>query len=388
VVYGLRVTGCRLRVTGYGLQYIKSVDYYSVVSFHFMYQTIIRPFLFLFPPEKVHGFVACCLRLLFAVPLMAAIVRKLYTFRHPSLEREVFGIRFPNPVGIAAGFDKEARLYNLLGNFGFGHVEIGTVTPLPQAGNPRPRLFRLPKDHALINRMGFNNHGVRAIVKNLLNDRPSVIIGGNIGKNTLTPNEDAIADYCICFEDMFDHVDYFVVNVSCPNIAGLSKLQDKDELLALLHAIQAVNQAKPRPKPVLLKISPDLTDKQLDEVIEIVEDTSISGLIATNTSARREGLTTSIEKIDAIGSGGLSGKPLQRKSTRTISYLFEKSGGKIPIVAVGGIFTADDAIEKLRAGATLVQVYTGFVYEGPGIARRINKKIAGAVSSTHQSDVA
>jgi dihydroorotate dehydrogenase len=353
-----------------------------------MYRSIIRPLLFMFPPEKVHVFVACCLRVFFAVPGMTILFRKIYAVHHPSLERQLFGIRFPNPVGIAAGFDKEARLYNLLGNFGFGHVEIGTVTPLPQAGNPRPRLFRLPKDRALINRMGFNNHGVKAVVRNLTNDRPSVIIGGNIGKNTLTPNEEAIADYCKCFEDMFDHVDYFVVNVSCPNIAGLSKLQDKDELLSLLHAIQAVNQAKTRPKAVLLKISPDLTDNQLDEVIEIVEATNLSGVIATNTSARREELTTAKEEIDAIGSGGLSGKPLQRKSTRTISYLFERSKGKIPIVAVGGIFTADDALEKLRAGASLVQVYTGFVYEGPAIAKRINKKIAASVISTHQSEVA
>lgn len=321
---------------------------------------------------------AVLLRLLFAIPGMSSLFRSIYCIRHPSLERELFGLHFPNPVGIAAGFDKEAKLYSQLGHFGFGHIEIGTVTPLGQPGNPKPRLFRLPEDKALINRMGFNNQGLQAVISNLGNKKRTTIIGGNIGKNTLTPNESATQDYCRCFEALFDYVDYFVVNVSCPNIADLSRLQNRDELLSLLLALQAINRSKPCSKPVLLKISPDLTEEQLDEVIEISGLTGLSGLIATNTSSRRDGLTTGQAEVEAIGNGGLSGKPLQQKSLRAISYLHRKSGGKIPVIAAGGIFTASDAMEALRAGASLVQVYTGFVYEGPAIARRINKSIVKA----------
>ncbi len=340
-----------------------------------MYKIVIRRILFLFSPEKVHHFAASFLRITLAIPFVAALVRKRYLIRHPVLERTVFGLRFPNPVGVAAGFDKEAKLYNALSHFGFGHIEIGTVTPLGQPGNPKPRLFRVPKDKALINRMGFNNHGVQVVVERIEKNKPGVIIGGNIGKNTATPNEKAIDDYGACFNALFNHVDYFVINVSCPNIEGLSRLQDKDELLALLKAIQLLNQAKDNPKPILLKISPDLSEEQLDEVIDIVRTTQLDGIIATNTTSRRDKLLTPLEQIEPLGKGGLSGKPLWHKSVRTVSYLHKKTTGDIPIIAVGGIFTADDAMEMLHAGAALVQVYTGFVYEGPAIAKRINKRL-------------
>jgi len=340
-----------------------------------MYKHLIRPLLFLFDPEKIHHFVSFMLRLACSIPGIPWLLKRIYMVNDPRLEREVFGIRFPNPVGIAAGFDKEAKLYNQLACFGFSHVEVGTVTPKGQAGNPKPRLFRLPADQALINRMGFNNAGLEVFAENFRRNKPRLIIGGNIGKNTLTPNEQAIDDYCRCFNDLFELVDYFVVNVSCPNIANLAKLQDKDELLALLNAVQQINNSKPKRKPVLLKIAPDLNQNQLDEVIEIVFETGIDGLIATNTSTLRENLTTPSTEVEEKGNGGLSGKPLRDKSTMVISYLHKKSEGKIPIIGVGGIMEPEDALEKLRAGASLVQVYTGFVYSGPAIARRINKAI-------------
>ncbi len=344
-----------------------------------MYQRLIRPLFFLFDPESIHHFVGFMLRLVCNIPGVSWLLKKRYVVEHPSLEREVFGIRFPNPVGIAAGFDKEARLYNQLACFGFSHVEVGTVTPKGQPGNPKPRLFRLPADQALINRMGFNNAGVEVFAKNLRKNKPSLIIGGNIGKNTLTPNEMATDDYCCCFRELFDLVDYFVVNVSCPNIANLTKLQDKDELLALLSAVQQINNSKPKRKPVLLKIAPDLNQLQLDEVIDIVQETSIDGIIATNTSTLRENLRTSSTKVKTIGNGGLSGKPLRDTSTRVIEYLHTRSEGKIPIIGVGGIMDAEDALDKIKAGASLVQVYTGFVFSGPAIARRINKRLIGAL---------
>ncbi len=340
-----------------------------------MYKILVRPILFLFPPESVHKWVAVILSMAFRIPGMSSLMKRIYLLEHPKLERNVFGLRFSNPVGMAAGFDKEASLYNHLSNFGFSHVEIGTVTPLGQPGNPKPRLFRLPADKALINRMGFNNHGVKDMVEKLRKNKAKIIIGGNIGKNTLTTNEHAVDDYCHCFRELFDHVDYFVVNVSCPNIAGLTKLQDKDELIALLQAIQKINAANPSQKPVLLKIAPDLNDKQLDEVMEVVRATNLSGIIATNTTTQRHQLSTKKETVQEIGHGGLSGKPLQQQSTKTIAYLHKQSNGQIPIIAVGGIFTGADALEKLNAGASLVQVYTGFIYEGPSIVNHINKAI-------------
>lgn len=340
-----------------------------------MYQTIVRPFLFLFPPEFVHRLVTRFLLFFHAIPGFALLLKKIYCIENKMLERELFGLHFPNPVGVAAGFDKEGKLYNPLSNFGFGFVEIGTVTPLAQKGNPKPRLFRLPKDQALINRMGFNNNGVENFVRNIKRTKPNVILGGNIGKNTLTPNEDAISDYCFCFHALYDYVDYFVVNISCPNIENLGKLQDKDKMLELFQAIQSINKTKPRKKPVLIKISPDLNHSQLDDVIEIVEKTHLDGIIATNTTTRREHLISDQKTIIKSGKGGLSGKPLRDPSTKCIEYLYKRSQGKIPIIGVGGIFTAEDALEKLKAGASLVQVYTGFVYQGPAIAKKINRAI-------------
>lgn len=303
------------------------------------------------------------------------MTKQLFCFKNEKLERQLFGLRFPNPVGVAAGFDKKAKLYNALSNFGFGHVEIGTVTPLGQKGNPKPRLFRLPNDKALINRMGFNNQGVESFVRNIRKNNPRVIIGGNIGKNTLTPNEEAINDYCHCFGALYDYVDYFVVNISCPNIQNLGKLQDKDHMLELFTAIQEVNNSKPKKRPVLIKISPDLNNAQLDDVIDIVEETGLDGIIATNTTTQRTHLSYSKERIQKTGNGGLSGKPLRERSTKCIEYIHKRSKGKIPIIGVGGIFSADDALEKLQAGASLVQVYTGFIYQGPSIAKKINQAL-------------
>ncbi len=340
-----------------------------------MYKTLLRPILFKFSPETIHHLVVKGLKLLFMIPGKAWFVRKLTTIKNPVLEREVFGLKFRNPVGIAAGFDKQAEMYNELANLGFGFIEVGTITPKGQAGNPKPRLFRLPKDKALLNRMGFNNDGVEAAIKNLEKRKTKIIIGGNIGKNTATPNDNAIEDYLYCFEELFDYVDYFVVNVSCPNITNLHELQDQESLTMILNKIQKINFQKSKPKPVLLKVSPDLNEKQLDEVIEIVATTKIDGVVATNTSVARNGLTTDKQKIEEIANGGLSGLPIKNRSTKVIRYLAEKSGKAFPIIGVGGIFTPEDAIEKLDAGADLVQVYTGFIYEGPMIARRINKAL-------------
>ena len=340
-----------------------------------MYKSVIRPLLFLFPPETVHHWVVSGLHTAFRIPGIKKLIRNIYRIEDPALETELFGLKFPNKVGMAAGFDKQANIYNHLAAFGFGHIEIGTVNPLAQPGNSKPRLFRLKKDQALINRMGFNNPGVEAFVRNLKRIRPEVIIGGNIGKNTLTPNEKAIDDYLVCFEQLFDLVDYFVINVSCPNIEGLSKLQDKDELIRIIEKISEANNAKPSQKPVLLKIAPDLNDGQLDDVLFVVNHTGIDGIVATNTTTSRDKLTTDNDEIEKIGKGGLSGKPLRDKSTETIRYLVQKSGGKIPVIGVGGIMTPEDAIEKIKAGASLVQVYTGFIYEGPSLPKRINKEL-------------
>lgn len=304
--------------------------------------------------------------------------RKFCATRNPELEREVFGIRFPNPVGLGAGFDKDARLYEELGDFGFGFVEIGTLTPKPQAGNPKKRLFRLKEDAALINRMGFNNGGVHDAARRLGKKR-NLIVGGNIGKNKTTPNDQAVNDYLVCLEALYDHVDYFVVNVSSPNTPGLRELQDKEPLTALLTTLQERNrelaeEKNPgKPKPLLLKIAPDLTDEQLLEIIDIVRVTATDGVIATNTTISREGLKSGRELVNE--QGGLSGKPLKDRSTEVIRFLHRNSNGAFPIIGVGGIHSPEDAIEKLQAGASLVQVWTGFVYEGPGLVRRINKAL-------------
>ncbi len=341
-----------------------------------MYKLLIRPLLFLFNPEKIHHFSFSLLKFAFRLPLGALLLRRLYQYRHPALEQQLFGLRFPNPIGLAAGFDKNADLVDELACLGFGFIEIGTLTPRAQPGNPQPRLFRLPTDQGIINRMGFNNEGVEAAVRRLRAKKTDILIGGNIGKNKDTPNEEALRDYESCFETLFEVVDYFVVNVSSPNTPGLRDLQEKEPLTALLQHLQSLNLAKLKSKPILLKIAPDLSNTQLDEIVEIVEQVGIAGLIATNTTISREGLHTDSKSIEAIGAGGLSGRPLRQRSTEVIRYLHQKSNGKIPIIAVGGIFSADDALEKLQAGASLVQVYTGFVYEGPALCKKINRKIA------------
>ncbi|SDL57392.1 quinone-dependent dihydroorotate dehydrogenase [Siphonobacter aquaeclarae] len=336
-----------------------------------MYQALIRPILFRFDPESVHHFTFNFLKISLKLPFARSITRHFFSVSHPSLEREVFGLRFPNPVGLAAGFDKNAELVDELACLGFGFIEIGTVTPRPQPGNEQPRLFRLPADKGLINRMGFNNKGAGPAAARLRQRKSGVLIGGNIGKNKVTPNENAADDYLACFHDLKDTVDYFVVNVSSPNTPNLRALQEKEPLTQLLLRLQQENLRQAAPKPILLKIAPDLTDSQLDDIVDIVRETGIAGVIATNTTISRENLHTPKSRIDAIGAGGLSGKPVTSRSTEVIRYLHQKSGGAFPIIGVGGIHSPEDALEKLKAGASLIQVYTGFIYEGPAQARRI-----------------
>ncbi len=340
-----------------------------------MYKTLIRPFLFSKPAEEAHYFTFNLVKNLFKIPGFRWISSKLYNSKNQLLEVNLFGLNFKNPVGLAAGFDKDAKLFDELSTYGFGFIEIGTLTPVGQEGNPKPRLFRLPDDSSLINRMGFNNEGVEAAVERLKKKKSSVIIGGNIGKNKVTPNDQALHDYEKCFDALFEHVDYFVVNVSSPNTPNLRELQEKEPLKELLNAVQARNLSKEKPKPLLLKIAPDLNESQLDDIVEIVGETGIDGVIATNTTISRDGLKTKKEHIEEIGAGGLSGKAVTARSTEVIRYLSTKSEGSFPIIGVGGIYTAQDAIEKLEAGASLVQVYTGFIYEGPGMVKRINRGI-------------
>jgi dihydroorotate dehydrogenase len=340
-----------------------------------MYKQIIRPILFRFDPETIHNFTFHCLRLGEKIPGLKNLVRAYFHTKNPKLEREVFGLKFPNPVGLAAGLDKNAEAFDMLGCLGFGFVEIGTLTPVGQPGNPKPRAFRLKKDKALINRMGFNNYGVDMAVGHLQKKKTKIIIGGNIGKNKATPNEQAIDDYVKAFKALYPYVDYFAVNISSPNTPNLRELQDKEPLRNLLVTLQEVNTRTEKPKPILLKIAPDLTNEQLDDIVEIVESTQTNGIIATNTTIGRNGLSYPESFIEAIGSGGLSGKPLKDKSTQVIKYIVDKTNGKIPVIGVGGIMDASDAIEKLNAGACLIQLYTGFIYEGPSLIKRINKKI-------------
>jgi dihydroorotate dehydrogenase len=340
-----------------------------------MYKALIKPFFFLFSPEKAHYLAMDLLSLACKMPGGKWLMSTLFCYERPSLEKEVFGIKFPNPVGLAAGFDKDARWIDSLDALGFGFIEIGTLTPKAQGGNPKPRLFRLPEDESLVNRMGFNNQGVDAAVARLRQRKSRVIVGGNIGKNKVTPNEKAVDDYAINFLKLFDVVDYFVVNVSSPNTPNLRALQEKEPLKELLSSLQTMNLAKSAPKPILLKIAPDLTNSQLDDVVEIVTETGIAGIIATNTTISRDGLLTDKPQVEAIGAGGLSGKVLRARSTEVIRYLHEKTGGSIPIVGVGGISSAADAKEKLDAGASLVQVYSGFIYEGPSIVKNILKQL-------------
>ena len=341
-----------------------------------MYKIFIRPLLFLFDPEAVHYFSFSVIKFLSKLGF-GAIIRRVYTLEDPALEREVFGLKFKNPVGLAAGFDKNALLYNELSDFGFGFIEIGTLTPKPQDGNPKKRLFRLKKDQAIINRMGFNNAGVASAVK-ALKKQHNVLIGGNIGKNKITPNDQATEDYIICTQALWPHVDYFVVNVSSPNTPGLRELQEKAPLTALLKALKAENAVlatkyAQKPKPFLLKIAPDLTEHQLLDIIAIIQETQIDGVIATNTTISREGLLS--EELLVHETGGLSGVPVRKRSTEVIRFLSEKSNKAFPIVGVGGIHSAEDALEKIEAGATLIQLWTGFVYEGPALVKKINKAI-------------
>ncbi len=315
------------------------------------------------------------LRFVLKIPGVNLLWRKYFVFEDKRLERNLFGLTFKNPVGLAAGFDKNASMYNDLAQCGFGFIEIGTVTPLAQPGNDKPRLFRLKKDKAIINRMGFNNDGVDAAVLNLKKRRTNVIIGGNIGKNKITENEHAVDDYVKAFEGLHAHVDYFVVNVSSPNTPNLRALQEKEPLMALLSELKRRNLEKAIQRPILLKIAPDLTTEQLDDIIDIVLETEIDGVIATNTTINRDGLNATQETLAQIGAGGLSGKPLTKQSTEVIRYLHVHSQGRFPIIGVGGIHSPEDAIEKLEAGASLVQLYTGFIYEGPGLIKRINKAL-------------
>ena len=346
-----------------------------------MYKLIIRPVLFLFDPEKVHYFTFSVIKFLHKIPFVPGIIRNRFQTNDKRLERTVFGITFKNPVGLAAGFDKNAVIYNELANFGFGFIEIGTVTPKGQVGNPKQRLFRLKDDQGIINRMGFNNDGIAPAIENLKKNKGHVIIGGNLGKNTGILPENYTQDYCEVFKALHPYVDYFVLNVSCPNVGSHAKLNDKAYLVELITEVQKLNeQLSPRAesrglKPILLKIAPDLNDIQLNEIIELLAETKIDGVIASNTSTTRDNLNASKERLAEIGNGGVSGQPIKAQSTRVIKYLADNSNKAFPIIGVGGIHSAEDAIEKLHAGADLVQIYTGFIYEGPSLIKKINKAI-------------
>lgn len=340
-----------------------------------MYKLFIRPLFFLLRPESAHYTAMFFLSWANKFYLSKRLLRHFYLFQSDQIEKKVMGMTFKNPIGLAAGFDKNALWIDALSNIGFGFIEIGTVTPKAQPGNPKPRLFRLKADQALINRMGFNNFGANAVVQKLKKRKSDIIVGGNIGKNTLTPNDQAIEDYIFCYKALFDFVDYFTVNVSCPNIKGMDELQDKNFILRLLKELKLINRNNNFDKPILLKVSPELNTRQMDEIIEIIEESEIEGLVTANTSSLRENLSTSQAKISGIGPGGLSGLPIKAKSTQMIKYFRAQSKSKFTIIAVGGIHSPEDALEKLDAGADLLQVYTGFIYEGPTIVRNINQMI-------------
>lgn len=365
----------------------------KVLSSQTMYR-VFRRILFLFSPEWMHYFSMNCLKVLCSVDIVRRLIHSIFTphstrirkaSRQPeTLQKELFRLKFKNPIGLGAGFDKNAQWLRELQTLGFGFIEIGTVTPRPQPGNDKPRLFRLPKDKALINRMGFNNDGAEAVAKRLKEWRHNprltihdsrLIIGGNIGKNKDTPNDEAWKDYAACFNILHAYVDYFVVNVSSPNTPGLQELQEKESLRKILMHLQMINNGKARSKPILLKISPDITREQLDDVIDLALEIKLDGLVATNTTTSREWLRTTDSRLTEIGSGGLSGQPLKERSNPIIRYIHSKTRGSIPIMASGGIFTGDDALEKFTAGASLIQVWTGFIYEGPGIVKKIAKAL-------------
>jgi dihydroorotate dehydrogenase len=340
-----------------------------------MYKPFIRPLLFLLDPERVHHLVILVVKAAVWFPGARKFLKLMFGYESPGLRTKIAGMVFENKVGLAAGFDKNAEIYREFALFGFSFIEIGTVTPLPQPGNVRPRLFRLPSDRALINRMGFNNKGVEYAVNKLKGRDHTVIIGGNIGKNTQTSNAKAADDYAVCFNTLYEHVDYLAVNVSCPNIAGLEKLQDQDALREILDRIMDERGKKASRKPVFLKISPDLSPEHLDEIITLCQEVGIDGIIATNTTTRRENLSTPDFRVREMGQGGLSGQPLKHRVKKMISYICKQTGGTLPVIGVGGVQSPEDALEMIRAGASLVQVYTGFIYEGPFLVKRINKAI-------------
>ena len=341
-----------------------------------MYRYILKPILFRFVPERAHYITVGLFRALLSIPGGSWLTRQMFEYESPGSEVTIGGLTFPNAVGLAAGFDKDGKYYHDMSKLGFGFVEIGTVTPLPQGGNPQPRLFRLPADQGIINRMGFNNDGVDAMVTRIkkFGIPEGCVLGGNIGKNKATPNEKAVEDYIICFEKLYDLVDYFVVNVSSPNTPGLRELQDKKPLSIILNALTKRNRSN---KPLFLKIAPDLNQAQLDDIIDLVKETGITGLIATNTTISRDGLSAKASEVEQIGNGGLSGAPLTERATEVIKYLHDKSNGAFPIIGVGGICSGKDAVEKVKAGASLVQVCSGLIYRGPDLIKEIKKAIAG-----------
>lgn len=341
-----------------------------------MYRFLFRPILFLWPPEVIHRYLLALIRFFFKIPGVRAVVRRFYHVNDPALHTEFLGLNFRNPVGLAAGFDKNAEIFEEFADFGFSHIEVGTVTPKGQPGNSKPRSFRIPADQGLINRMGFNNEGVDAMAGRLDQRKPtSLIVGGNIGKNTLTANEAAVTDYETCFRRLYGKVDYFVVNVSCPNITNLHELQDQEGLESILGRLSEIRRTQEKYTPILLKISPDLNEDQINTTLDIIDKFGIDGVVATNTTIRRDRLRTDAEKIRAIGKGGMSGSPLTGNSLDVVKYIANRTGGKLPIIGVGGIMTTEDALRMLDAGASLVQIYSGFIYNGPGFARRINKAI-------------
>ena len=338
-----------------------------------MYKRILKPILFSFNPETAHNLIFRTLAFMRHVPFARQIIRSIYQKDSPTLEKEVFGIKFPNPVGLAGGLDKNGEFYNDMANFGFGFVEIGSLTPKPQDGNPKPRCFRVPQDKAIINRFGINNKGVKNAVEHLKKVRPEVIVAANISKNTTSINEDAAKDYESAFALLYDFVDMFVVNVSCPNVVGLTSLQDISFLSEIIDKLLNLRMYYDEYRPILLKVSPDLARQQLDDIIDYSLRSGIDGLVAGNTTRSRDGLTISQEQIEKIGNGGMSGAPVHKKNLELVRYIHEKTGGKLPIIGVGGIMSGQDAKAMLDAGASLVEIYSGFIYEGPALIKNINK---------------
>lgn len=336
-----------------------------------MYKNVLRKILFLFPPELVHNFVV----LLLKFPLFSKLLKFVYHFDHPSLRRNYLGLSFPNPLGMAAGFDKDAEIIQQAEDLGFGFIEIGTITPKAQEGNPKPRIFRLPEDEALINRMGFNNNGVEKAIQQLQKYHGKMIVAGNIGKNKMTPIERAVSDYEKCFEALYNHVHLFVINVSSPNTPGLRELQNKEPLIQLLSRLKKRNQEKPSEKPIFLKIAPDLNNSQLEDIVEIIKSTGIAGVVATNTTTARDHLKSNPDTVKKLGEGGLSGKPLRERSTEIIKFLRKRLDENFIIIGVGGIHSVQDALEKFEAGASLIELYTGFIYEGPILIKKIKKNL-------------